>query len=94
MTFGLQLHKGHRYTLLHLQSCIYIPSPPFSLSSFPFLVKVSASPKGFRVVGIYGRKAKKPLTDALEPGADSWAMLGTNLSVKVRVHMYYIDQIY
>jgi hypothetical protein len=39
-------------------------------------------------VGIYGRKAKKPLTDALEPGADSWAMLGTNLSVKVRIYMY------
>ena len=45
---------------------------------------VSGGDKGFSVVGIYGRKAKKPLTDHLEPGADSWSMLGTNLSVKVR----------
>lgn len=45
---------------------------------------MSGCAKGFRVVGIYGRKARKPLSDALEPGADSWAMLGTNLSVKVR----------
>lgn len=39
--------------------------------------------RGFKVVGVYGRKARKPLTNKLEPGADSWSMLGTNLSVKV-----------
>lgn len=44
---------------------------------------VSGSAEGFQVVGIYGRKAPKPLTEKIVPGMDSWPMLGTNLSMKV-----------
>lgn len=44
---------------------------------------VSGSADGFSVVGLYGRKAPLPLAEALLPGADSWSMLGTNLSVKL-----------
>ena len=46
-------------------------------------IMVSASSDGFQVVGIYGRKAPKPLSETITPGTDSWAMLGTNLSVKL-----------
>ena len=37
---------------------------------------------GFRPVAIYARRSRKPLVDSLEEGADSWSMLGTNLSVR------------
>lgn len=37
---------------------------------------------GYRPVAVYARRAAKPLADELKPGDDSWAMLGTNLSVK------------
>ena len=46
-------------------------------------IMVSGSADGFSVVGIYGRKAPRPLADSIAPGADSWQMLGTNLSVKL-----------
>jgi len=36
----------------------------------------------YRPLVIYARKAHKPLAEALTPECDSWAMLGTNLSVK------------
>jgi hypothetical protein len=38
--------------------------------------------QGFRPAAIYARRARKPLTPALDVSADSWEMLGTNLSVK------------
>lgn len=43
---------------------------------------IGSSPDGFYPLAIYSRKARKPLAATLEAGADSWEMLGTNLSVK------------
>ncbi len=43
---------------------------------------VGAAPDGFYPVAIYSRRAREPLAENLEPGQDSWGMLGTNLSVK------------
>ncbi len=43
---------------------------------------VSSTETGIRPLCVYSRKAAKPLADRLLDGADSWEMLGTNLSVK------------
>ena len=43
---------------------------------------VSATEKGIRPIGVYARRAEKPLADNLKPGEKSWKMLGTNLSGK------------
>ena len=45
-------------------------------------VMVSGGRDGFRPLVIYGRRARRPLVDELEPGVPSWDMLGTNLSIK------------
>ncbi|KAG2197013.1 hypothetical protein INT46_005275 [Mucor plumbeus] len=44
---------------------------------------VTGSEHGFRPICIYGRKARLPLTGDLKPDANTWDMLGTNLSVKL-----------
>ncbi|NJC25780.1 ATP-grasp domain-containing protein [Neolewinella antarctica] len=44
---------------------------------------VSSTESGIRPLCCYSRRAAEPLTEHLENGADSWAMLGTNLSQKV-----------
>ena len=43
---------------------------------------VGASPDGFYPVAIYARRARAPLAAELNDASDSWAMLGTNLSIK------------
>lgn len=43
---------------------------------------VSATPNGIKPLCTYARRAAKPLIDTIEDSSDSWAMLGTNLSVK------------
>ena len=43
---------------------------------------VSSTEKGIRPLCTYARRAEKPLVDNIESGTDSWAMLGTNLSIK------------
>ena len=45
-------------------------------------IQLSSTPDGLRPICVYGRRAPEPLRDALTDGADSWPMLGTNLSVK------------
>ncbi len=40
--------------------------------------------EGFLPVGMYARRAREPLVYDLPEGADSWSMLGTNLSIKTR----------
>jgi hypothetical protein len=45
-------------------------------------VMLSSTPTGLRPISVYGRRAAKPLADSLLENADSWEMLGTNLSVK------------
>lgn len=45
---------------------------------------VSGGPQtGFTPVAVYARRAEKPLATKLDHAEDSWAMLGTNLSVKL-----------
>ncbi|KAI8638067.1 hypothetical protein BD408DRAFT_374073 [Parasitella parasitica] len=44
---------------------------------------VTGSEQGFRPICIYGRKARLPLAGDLPPDANTWDMLGTNLSVKL-----------
>lgn len=41
---------------------------------------VCNSKKGFMPIAIYGRRARKPLTDTISPKEKSWEILGTNLS--------------
>jgi len=42
----------------------------------------------FRPIGGYARRAHMPLVDRLESHMDSWAMLGTNLSVKKATNVW------
>ncbi len=43
---------------------------------------LSSTETGIKPLVVYSRRAEKPLTDNLDKAADSWAMLGTNLSIK------------
>jgi len=43
---------------------------------------LGAGPDGFFPLSIYARRAREPLAQHVDSGQDSWAMLGTNLSVK------------
>jgi len=43
---------------------------------------VSTTAEGLKPLCTYARQAPKPLVDHLTTGTDSWAMLGTNLSIK------------
>jgi len=43
---------------------------------------VSSTPQGIKPLCTYARRAAKPLVDHIQEGADSWEMLGTNLSFK------------
>lgn len=45
-------------------------------------VMVASGPEGLRPLAIYARRAGAPLTDEAPVGRQSWAMLGTNLSIK------------
>lgn len=43
---------------------------------------VSSTENGIKPLAVYARRAKEPLADSVGVGADSWDMLGTNLSIK------------
>ena len=43
---------------------------------------VSATEDGIKPLCTYARRAEKPLVDYIKEGAESWSMLGTNLSIK------------
>lgn len=43
---------------------------------------VSATPDGIRPLCLYARRTEHPLVDEIQDSTDSWAMLGTNLSIK------------
>ncbi|MBR9922219.1 MAG: hypothetical protein GYB31_15375 [Bacteroidetes bacterium] len=43
---------------------------------------VSATNSGIRPLGVYARRALKPLAEEIDDGTASWDMLGTNLSLK------------
>ncbi|CAH0999075.1 hypothetical protein LEM8419_00370 [Neolewinella maritima] len=44
---------------------------------------VSSTASGIRPLACYSRRAEQALSDQLDAGTDSWAMLGTNLSEKL-----------
>ncbi|KAG1050014.1 hypothetical protein G6F43_007685 [Rhizopus delemar] len=44
---------------------------------------VAGSKEGFKPICIYGRKARLPLQGELKEDANTWDMLGTNLSIKL-----------
>ena len=52
---------------------------------------LSTTSDGIRPLCVYSRRAEKPLTDHLESGADSWSMLGTNLSIKEGANQWSTD---
>lgn len=43
---------------------------------------VSSTKEGIFPLGLYARRARKPLVDTLSQEDDSWSILGTNLSIK------------
>ena len=43
---------------------------------------VSSTPNGIKPLCTYARRAAKPLVNEIQDSADSWSMLGTNLSIK------------
>ena len=52
---------------------------------------VSSTSDGIKPLCIYSRRAAKPLLDEIEDGADSWEMLGTNLSIKLDTNKWDSD---
>ena len=69
-------HEGSRFyhvgTMPDRQGKIYVAD---------LRMMVTSGPQGFRPISIYARRAVAPLTEDPK-SADSWAMLGTNLSTK------------
>jgi hypothetical protein len=59
-----------------------MPDRKLNLYAADLRFMVAAGSAGFFPVAIYARRARKPLTAELQEGEDSWAMLGTNLSIK------------
>jgi hypothetical protein len=59
-----------------------IPNAKGETYVFDLRMMICATPKGFRPISIYSRRAEKPLCNELHSGDYSWDMLGTNLSHK------------
>lgn len=62
--------------------CGTVPNAKNQSFIFDLRMMVSATPKGFRPHCVYARSALKPLVENASEITDSWAMLGTNLSIK------------
>ncbi len=60
-----------------------IPSKNGSTYVADIRMMVSSTEKGIRPLCIYSRRATNPLVEQLDENSNSWAMLGTNLSVKL-----------
>ncbi|MFD0993547.1 hypothetical protein [Tenacibaculum geojense] len=56
-----------------------------------FRMMVSTTKDGIRPLCMYSRRALLPLTNDLESSKDSWAMLGTNLSIKLGENQWTSD---
>lgn len=52
---------------------------------------LSRTDSGIRPLCVYSRRAAAPLADDLDSGADSWSMLGTNLSIKEGANQWSSD---
>eukprot|EP00850_Spirogloea_muscicola_P017748 SM000155S01677 [mRNA] locus=s155:209838:212365:- [translate_table: standard] len=59
-----------------------IPNTKGNIYAADIRLMIGSSPEGCFPVAIYARRARVPLTEKLQEGADSWDMLGTNLSLK------------
>ncbi len=59
-----------------------IPNPKGETYVTDLRMMLSTTENGIRPLCVYSRRAEKPLADELDKGTDSWAMLGTNLSIK------------
>lgn len=77
---------NHGWSSLSTSGRLYhvgtIPNRKGEIYAADIRLMVGSSPEGFFPVAIYARRARDPLTDVLEEGANSWDMLGTNLSYK------------
>lgn len=70
---------GHHGRLYHVGT---IPNLKGNIYAADLRLMIGSSPEGFFPVAIYARRARLPLAESLHEGAQSWDMLGTNLSVK------------
>ncbi|KAI5057559.1 hypothetical protein GOP47_0027574 [Adiantum capillus-veneris] len=75
------------WSSLSRYGCLYhvgtIPNIKGNIYAADLRLMVGSSPDhGFFPVAIYARRARVPLVESLHDGAQSWDMLGTNLSVK------------
>jgi hypothetical protein len=61
-----------------------IPNLKGNIYAADVRLMIGSSPEGFFPVAIYARRARLPLAEELDAGTQSWDMLGTNLSFKVR----------
>ena len=71
---------SHHGRLYHVGT---IPNLKGNIYAADLRMMIGSSPEGFFPVAIYARRARLPLAECLQQGAQSWDMLGTNLSVKV-----------
>ncbi|MBN2800168.1 MAG: hypothetical protein JXX28_13595 [Deltaproteobacteria bacterium] len=71
-------HKGHR--LYHVGT---VPDRAGRIFVADLRFTVGQAPEGAYPVAIYARRAREPLAEDLASSPSSWAMLGTNLSVKL-----------
>lgn len=50
------------------------------------------TPGGYRPLGMYSRRSATPLSESLDENADTWSMLGTNISVKKGENKWEYDE--
>ena len=60
-----------------------VPDKKDRIYVFDFRMMISWQGTRYRPVAMYARRAPNPMTEELASGADSWSVLGTNLSKKV-----------
>ena len=72
--------QGRAGRLYHLGT---VPNRHGQIFAADLRVMVGCGVDGFFPVAIYARRARKPLISQIDTSADSWDMLGTNLSVKL-----------
>lgn len=71
--------KGRAGHFFHVGT---IPNKKNEIYVADLRMMISSAAEGFRPLAVYGRRSRKPLADRLDPNANSWDMLGTNLSIK------------
>lgn len=68
-----------------------IPTPKGATYVTDLRMMVSSTTSGIRPLCTYARRAAKPLVEHLTDSNDSWAMLGTNLSIKLDQNQWSSD---